>query len=313
MSNLKFKKLLLLKEIIIKFVLNFYCNYTAFMNNYKGNIIKSGSCLVERQIEDNTERGKNLRMDFQLSDDGVLIISGNTVLCPVPAADAILYCDDPWGESCEWSEYVSQFEDLDFHTVIIEDGVRRLGELCFKNCKGLHKIILPENMPIIRSSFAKGSPLEYTISNKLKFLGPPSNPYYYLFGCEDDFNEKKLIVPPGTVKIADEAFKGKTCIKEVTLPESLEFAGWYTFEDTSIREIFIPEGVLARDEVLLAFDGNPGAPLEMVSLPYSMYRAYKDGQDPGLVVAWNRECHIIYRNQDDTIAEILAPKTLPDR
>lgn len=280
------------------------------MKHPESTIIKSGSCLAHWQIEAKEERGENWRMDFQLSDDGVLTISGNTLLSAVPAPGAIPYYDEPVGDPSGWSEYASQFEDLDFDTVIIEDGVRVLGEECFKNCKIFHKIILPENMPVIRHSFAEGSPLDYNVKNKMKFLGPPSNPYYYLMGPQDDFNEEKLVIPEGTIRIANEAFRNKDCIKEVVFPSSLEFAGWFSFEGTSVKEIIIPEGNLARDETLIAFDGNPGAPLETVSLPYSMYCAYKEGQDCGLVESWNQTCRIIYRNQDDTVAEILEPKPL---
>lgn len=282
------------------------------MKNSKGTIIKSGSCLTPWQIEAKKERGEDWRMEYKLSDEGILTISGNTHLCCVPAADAIPYYDEPVGDPCGWSEYTSQFEDLDFHTVIIEDGVKVLGEECFKNCKGFHKIILPENMPVIRKYFADGTPLEYTVIDKLKFLGPPSNPCYYLMGCEDDFNEEKLVVPEGTIRIANEAFSNKTCIREVVFPASLEYAGWLSFEGTSVKEIIIPEGKLANDETLVAFDGNPAAPLETISLPYSMYLTYKKGQDKGMVEAWLRTSRIIYRSPDDTIAEILDPIPLEE-
>lgn len=282
------------------------------MKKYKETVVKSGSCLAPWQIEAKKERGENWSMRFELTDAGVLIISGNALLSSVPANGAIPYYDEPEGDPSGWSEYASQFEDLDFHTVIIEDGVRVLGENCFKNCKGFHKIMLPENMPVIRNSFAEGSPLEYNVKNKLKFLGPPSNPYYYLMGCQEDFNEEKLVIPEGTIRIADEAFRNKDCIKEVDFPSSLEFAGWFSFDGTSVKEIIIPEGNLARDETLIAFDGNPGAPLETVSLPYSMYLTYKEGQDLGLVESWNQSCRIIFRNQDDTVAEILDPKPLEE-
>lgn len=280
------------------------------MKNSKGTIIKSGSCLTPWQIEAKKERGEDWRLEYKLSDEGILTVSGNTHLFCVPAADAIPYYDEPEGDPCGWSEYTSQFENLDFHTVIIEDGITVLGEGCFKNCKGLHKIILPENMPVIRNSFAEDTPLEYTVLNKMKFLGPPSNPLYNLMGCDDDFNEEKLIIPEGTIRISNEAFRNKTCIKEVVFPSSLEHAGWNSFEGTSVIEIIIPEGELARDETLIAFDGNPGAPLETISLPYSMYLIYKEGRNIGIVEAWNRTSRIIYRNPDDTIAEILDPKPL---
>ena len=277
----------------------------------KKTIIKKGSCLTPGQTEANLKREEGYKMDFILTDDGVLTISGNSHLCPIPAPDAEPYFwDDPAGPPSSWSEYISQFKDMDFHTVIIEDGVRVLREHCFKDCKGLKKIVLPEQVPIIRNTFAEGSPVEYTIKNNLKFLGPPSNPLYYLMGATDDFNEDTLIIPEGTVRIVDEAFVNKKSIKAVDFPESLEFLGWYTFEGTSIKELILPEGKLADDETLIAFDGEDGTPLETISLPYSMYKSYKEEMDNGMVETWNRTCKIIYRNPDDSIAEILEPQPL---
>lgn len=275
-------------------------------------IIKSGSCLADWQKEANEERGENYRIDFTLSDDGVLTISGNTQLCAVPAPDAEPYYDEPVGPPCGWSEYVSQFKELDFHTVIIEEGVRVLGKECFKNCKNFRKIVLPEKMPVIRKDFAIGSPLEYTEKDGLLFLGPVSNPLYYLMEATDDFNNEVLVIPTGTVFIADETFKGKKCIKEVKFPDSLEFLGWYTFDGTSIKELFIPEGKLAYDEILIAFDGWD-INLESISAPYSMYKEYKEGNDHEWVEVWKCHTKIIFRNPDDSIAEIIEPQPLePD-
>ena len=273
-------------------------------------IIKSGSCLAPWQTLANEERDEGYKMDFTLSDDGVLTISGNALLSPVPASDANPYYDEPEGPPSGWSDYVSQFKDMDFHTVIIEDGVRVLEELCFKDCKALKKIILPQQVPTIRNTFAEGSSLEYNIIGNLKFLGPPSNPLYYLMGATDDFREEKLVIPDGTVKVADEAFLNKVFIKDVVFPESLEFLGWYTFEGTSIKHLFLPEGKLADGETLIAFDGQDGSPLETISFPFSLYRLYKDRKDLGMVEAWNRTCKIFFRNPDDSIAEILEPHPL---
>ena len=269
-------------------------------------IIKSGSCLTESQKEAVENWGEDLLMDYTLTEDGILTISGNTHLFSIPAPEAKPYYEEPEGAPCGWSEYVSQFMDLDFHTVIIDEGIRLLGEECFKDCKKFKKIILPEKMPAIRKNFAVGSPLEYTEKDGLLFLGPPSNPLYYLMGATDDFHDEILVIPEGAVFIANDAFQGKKCIREVVFPSTLEFAGWNTFDGTSIKDVFIPEGKLAYDETLIAFDGQD-INLKSISVPYSMYKDYKEGNDYGWVEAYNRTAKIIFRNPDDSIAEILEP------
>lgn len=279
-------------------------------------IIKKGSCLTEWQKEAVEERGENYRLDYTLTDDGILTISGNSNLNRIPAPAAKPCYDEPEGPPCSWSEYISQFKDLDFHTVIIEEGVKVLEEECFKDCKNFRKIILPEKMPVIRKDFAVGSPLEYNENDGLLFLGPPSNPLFYLMGCNSSFHKEKLLIPEGVVFIANEAFDGKKSIKEVVFPSSLEFAGWYTFNGTSIKDVFIPEGKIAHDETLIAFEGWD-IHVESVSAPFSMYNEYREGNDHGWVEAWNSTAKIIFRNPDDSIAEILelhplSENTVPD-
>ena len=265
------------------------------------NIIESGSCLDPWILDEFKESGENIRLDYTLYDDGILKISGNTKL--TARFDRNEYDDS--GEPIS-ALYTSRFKDLDFHTVIIEEGISGLEEESFKNCKNFRHIILPEKMPVIRKNFANGSPLEYTEKEGLVFLGPASNPLYYLMGSKEGFDRKTLIIPEGTIMIADYAFKDKKCIKDVVFPSTLEFAGWYTFDGTSIKDAFIPEGKLAHDETLLAFDGDD-IHLKSISVPFTMYEEYKKGNDYGWVEAYNRTAKIIFRNHDGSIAETLDP------
>ena len=274
------------------------------------NAVKKGDCLSPGQQDSNKEYETDYRMEYKLTPDGILTISGNDWLFPIPSSDAEAYYDEPVGPPCGWSAYESQFKDLNFHTLIIDEGVIGIGAECFKDCKGLKRLILPEKVPTIRKSFADGTKLEYTVKDNLKFLGPPSNPLYYLMGPTDNFKEERLIIPEGTVRVADEAFKGMSFLKFLEYPSTLEHLGWYTFEGTSIKELFLKEGKLAYDETLLAFDGEKETPLEVISLPFSMYETYKKGEDCGLVEAWNRTCTIIYRTPDNSIAEVLEPRSL---
>lgn len=283
------------------------------MGKLKDKTLITGDCLSEEQLNSNKAYGTDYRVEYTLTPDGVLTISGNDWIFPRPTLRAEPYYDEPVGPPYGWSNYESQFKDLYFHTIIIEEGLVGIGETCFKDCKNLKRLILPEKVPTIRKSFAEGTLLEYTIKDNLKFLGPPSNPLYFLMGPTEDFKKENLVIPEGTVRIADEAFKNMTFIKSLEFPSTLEFLGWYTFEGASIKELFLEEGKLAYDETLLAFDGEKGTPLELISLPYSMYEIFKKGEDCGLVEAWNRTCKIVYRNLDNSIAEILEPHRLESR
>ena len=256
-------------------------------NGQTPKIVKSGDCRGGIQL-DNARR---YQMNYTLTDDGVLTISGNDWLFPAP----VLNPDD-----C--SEYKSQFKDMDFHTVVIEPGIKYLDKHCFRGCKNLKKIVLPDKVPGIAVNFAKGTQLEYFNDGGLLFLGPESNPYYTLMGCTDDFNQERLVIPEGTIRISDWAFYKKEFICDVVYPESLEDLGRFTFEGTSIRNVYIPEGKLSFEEALFDLEGND---IESISLPYSMYKEYLNAPDCSFYSDWSSTTTIIFRNTDDSIVKVL--------
>ncbi len=248
-------------------------------------------CRVEWQL-----RKENCRMQYRLTDEGILIISGNSWVCRKPAPDAeSVEIDEYDGEVTEWSEYVSQFKDLDFHTVIIEEGVIGLDNRCFEGCWNLRKILLPATLYSIYADIAKDTPLEYLNENGLLYLGTQDNPHHVLMGCTPEFNQSKLAIAEGTVTIAHEAFYGKNFIREVVLPKSLEYMGRQCFAGTSIKDFYIPEGPLADDEWILAFDSDEfDLSLESLSLPTEMYENYLNEQD------WydSLPCRLIFRQEN---------------
>lgn len=251
-------------------------------------------------------RKENCRMDYKLTDEGILIVSGNSWLCRKPAPDAVpVEVDEYDGTVTEWSEYMSQFKDLVFHKVVIEPGITCLDELCFEGCKNLREIILPETLFSVYADFAKDTPLEYLDEGGLLYLGTAENPHHILMGCTPGFNESALTIAEGTVKIAHKAFYGKRCIREVILPSTLEYMGRECFAGTSIKNFYIPEGPLADDEWILSFDSAEfELSLESVSFPIEMYESYLDNQD------WydNLHCTLIYRNHEGTVEKVVAAK-----
>lgn len=99
-------------------------------------IVLSGDCRHEEQAAT-----KESRMDFTLTADGVLTISGNDWLC---AVDDVELFPHPFLED-EIDTRVfrqSMFKDLDFHTVVIEKGVRGLREYSLAGCKKLKQIVI---------------------------------------------------------------------------------------------------------------------------------------------------------------------------
>ena len=106
-------------------------------------IVLQGDCRHEEQTGNNVSR-----MNFTLTAGGVLTVTGNDFLNgvmdieikPIPELegeeDAILFCQ-------------SQFKNLDFHTAIIEDGVKALANGCFAGCRSLKSLVLKTDSIVI--------------------------------------------------------------------------------------------------------------------------------------------------------------------
>lgn len=220
------------------------------------NIIKSGDCRPQNSTK--------FWMKYTLTDDGVLTISGNDCLYSI--------YDAGWVDGREVDVSVSQFRELDFHTVVIEEGVSCLEQDCFTGCKGLKKIILPDTLLSVYRGFADDTPLEYLNEGGLLYLGTEENPHHILMGCTDDYNAERLEIAEGTVAIAHGAFSGRESIRDINFPASLRYLGRCAFYYTSIRHIRIPDGNLAHENNLLAFKKEQ---LETISVPYRLYKRYQ--------------------------------------
>lgn len=245
--------------------------------------------------------GENEGLSYTLTADGVLTVSGEGWLYPAPAPDAEPCYDDPDDfEPTGWSAYTSEFVGLDFHTAVIEKGIRCLDSFCFRDCRNLKKVILPEGLLSIYADFAQGSPLEYFEEEGLLFLGTTGNPRYVLMGGSEKFNRKKLVIPEGTATIAHAAFWGKEFIEELEIPSSLESLGRMTFAGTSIRHLFLPEGAVADPEWILAFDSAEfDLSLQSLSFPMSMHGEFLKEKDWYLRLG----CDITFRKPDGTVGE----------
>lgn len=272
-------------------------------SHFAGMTFRKGDCRTDWQL-----RRKDCRMHYNLSADGVITVSGNDILSPVPAPDAYPFYDDAVPEEgpTGWTNYTSGFREMDFHTVVIENGVKCLDTFCLKDCKNLRKVILPEGIMSVYARFADGAALDFFEEDGLLFLGTPENPRYALMGCAESFNNNILEIPEGTVIIAHEAFLGKDFIEEVDIPRSLVYMGRQSFAGTSIRRLFLPEGKLANDEWILAFDSAEfDFSLKYLSLPLSMHDDFLNSKDWYLRLG----CDIAFRNPDGSTAEFYPSLT----
>ena len=112
----------------------------------------------------------------------------------------------------------------DEKTVVIPDGIRRIGTECFMNRTCLEKVMIPESVTEI--------------------------------GNRAFMNCQKLtsVSIPGTVRrIGEEAFRGCAKLKKIKLPEDLRELGVLAFMDCgALQEVKIPEGPVEIGRALFA-------------------------------------------------------------
>ena len=137
----------------------------------------------------------------------------------------------------------SQFENIpegwlkggtNIQTLVIPEGVKKIGNRAFCNLPSLETVVLPNSLENIGDYFLTGC-------NELKTVYiDDDNPRFCLKnGVLYDKNQNRVItslgtfekftIQEGTFEIAPGAFSGKEKIKEINLPDSLEIIGKYAF------------------------------------------------------------------------------------
>ena len=188
-------------------------------------------------------------VSFVLTDDYTLTISGNGYMYDY---------DDFWDydESIRpWKDYSDQIRK-----VVVEDGVKNIGECAFYDCSGLTSITIPNSVTSIgAAAFGYCSSLtSITIPESVTSIGDgafkncsgltkaefasieslcnisfgesDSNPLYYAHHLYIDGQEVKDVVIPEIVTIiGDYAFINCSDLTSVTIPESVTSIGQFAF------------------------------------------------------------------------------------
>lgn len=122
--------------------------------------------------------------------------------------------------------------------VVVEDGIKEIGENAFFNCIALETITVPASVETIGTNMATNSKWkknqleekeEIVVNNILIAVRPEITEYQ---------------IPQGTKKIASGVFYGNTQLQKVTIPDSVEWIGNYAFSGcSSLTELVIPKAV----------------------------------------------------------------------
>ena len=177
-------------------------------------LIKSGSC------------GKNV--NYELYDDYTLRIFGkgamynyNYIYTPQR-----MYSDTPWSS---W--------DSKIKSVVIEDGVTRIGAYTFCFMESLTEVNIPNTVTSIgRSAFQYCTALKkINIPNSVTSIGS------YAFAECGSLAE--VNIPDSIETIEEGVFNQCSSLAHIDIPNSVTSIGKFAFSHSSLTEITIPDGV----------------------------------------------------------------------
>ena len=162
----------------------------------------------------------------------------------------IRHCGDE-----SWGGIVNYFvRKTKLKTLVIPDGVRRIGKGEFYKCGALTSITIPSSVTSIGDwAFSGCSGLadvyykgDLTEWSEIKFDGYLANPMcnankLYIKG---ELLQGDIVVPKGTEKIGDYAFCNYSALTIITIPNSVTSIGSGAFQDSSgLTNIIIPDSV----------------------------------------------------------------------
>ena len=197
---------------------------------------------------------------WELYQDGTLYIKGSGAMSDYSIssdANDTSFCSAPW--------YASHRSDI--QTVIIEDGITRIGEHAFTYCSAMHSVSIPDSVTEIGAeAFAGCSSLEsVTIPDGVTKIGSAA--------FESCGSLKSVTIPSSVTTIGEWAFFGCDSLESVTIPGSVTEIGDWAFSDcVFLKSVTIPDSVTTIGEC--AFSGC--AFLESVTIPGSVTEIGKD-------------------------------------
>ena len=140
-------------------------------------------------------------------------------------------------------------------TVIIPEGVKRIGQYTFQGCTSLTSVTLPNSLIRLDLGAFEGSGLQsITLPASITEIEVNNNSEPRCFGSLEIFKNctslKTVTFQDGCTTITDGMFEGCTSLTTVNLPSSIATISTNAFAGcTSIKSIVIPANVVIKDNV----------------------------------------------------------------
>ena len=189
----------------------------------RGNVIASGSC------------GKNV--NYELYDDYTLRIFGKGAM-----SNYDYECYAPWGYGSSWYSYIK--------SVVIEDGVTRIGAYAFYACASLTEVIIPNSVKSLgtHAFFSCMALTKIVIPNSVTCIGKSA--------FQDCSSLVEVNIPDGIETIENSVFSGCISLAHIDIPNSVTSIGRFAFCDCSFTEIIIPDSVTSIGECAFGWCDN---------------------------------------------------------
>ena len=149
--------------------------------------------------------------------------------------------------------YVAGFQGNDSITsVIIPEGVTKIGLHLFQNCRNLAHVVLPDSLTEIGADVFKGCEKLTSIRfpEGLKSIGSHA--------CQNCVSLTEVVLPDSITSLGDEAFAGCKGLKSVSLgPEGLRYLGRNVF--ANCKKLVDKSGmIILGDSLLYRYEGKGG-------------------------------------------------------
>lgn len=163
-------------------------------------------------------------------------------------------------------------------TVVIPDGVTKIGSYAFWGCSSLKEVHIPKSIEIIENNAFEGCTALESIQLPSKvqiggeaFKGCTSLREFYLpevweksyshhinwftpAGCFSNCTSLTNVhIPEGVEKIAHGTFFGCSSLKQLIIPESVQVIEGSAFSKSCLTEIFIPEKITEISYFMFSF------------------------------------------------------------
>lgn len=194
-------------------------------------------------------------VSWQLTDDGLLTVSGTGAIKCLPDEGAMRTEQYPWFPhreavtSLSVLQGVTEIGDGAFkyfdhlESAEISDSVIRIGERAFYCCPKLKNVTIPPGVTgIEKKTFFKCECLEgIDLPDGVKTIREKS-----FFGCRA---LKEIRFPQELVSIGSSAFSGCILLQEITLPSSIRHIGYEAFADCKeLKNAEIPAALVISED-----------------------------------------------------------------